>query len=122
MGTEESDDVRAALQAMSEATDRTIEERERDGRITADDARHLRARYTHLHRLAGGTPTTSDTARSAAERDVLAAQRAALIDLRTRGEIDNTVQRKLLRVLDLEEERFAPQDDESENGANPRSS
>ena len=41
-----------------------------------------------------------------AEREVIEAQRRALIDLRARGEIDNTVLRRVLTSLDLAERRL----------------
>jgi head-tail adaptor len=90
---------------MAEAALARIEELERDGRLTTDDAARLREMYEHKREHAAGHPQ-EERERLAAEREVLVAQRDALIDLRERGEIDNTVLRQLQRSLDIAEERL----------------
>jgi CPA1 family monovalent cation:H+ antiporter len=44
------------------------------------------------------------------QREIIAAQRSAVIRLRDQGQIDDEVLRTLERELDLEEQRFAVQE------------
>jgi ribosomal protein L19E len=83
---------------------------EREGRIDAGHADVLRRRYEHekLATQKAGRGEAADQERQhwQAEREVIAAQREALIELRSRGEIDNAVLRRVLNSLDLAERRI----------------
>jgi monovalent cation/hydrogen antiporter len=106
---EETEDLRRAYKGTSEAALARIAELERDGRIDPDHARTLRRRYEHIRTEADmRTPEALKHERrhSEAEREVIEAQREALIELRQRGEIDNVVLRGIQRSLDLSESRL----------------
>jgi len=102
---EEDEDLRRGILGMSEAALERLAELERDGRIPAEHALTLRRRYQHKRRHVKGHDPEERTALEA-EREVIAAERAALVAMRQRREIDNVVQRRLLRVLDVAEERL----------------
>jgi len=110
-GEEEQDDVRRGILGMTKAALKRIDELEKKSKIGADHARELRRQYQHKRSHADGSlgeeHTADERAELDAEREVLAAEREALRELRQRGEIDNVVQRRLLRVLDVAEERLA---------------
>ena len=106
---EESEDLRRAYKGTADAALARIGELERDGRIDVEHAQTLRRRYEHLRAQAGAHGPESQTHQRrhfAAEREVIDAQRKALIDLRERGEIDNAVLREIQRSLDLSESRL----------------
>ncbi len=107
---EEVEDLRRAVDAVASAALRRIDELERGGQLDAAHASALRRRYEHERQL-GRKATAGDLPEIErrhwrAEREVIAAQRRALIDLRARGEIDNTVLRRVLTSLDLAERRL----------------
>ncbi len=104
-GTEERDELRHALLRSAEAALDRIRELQAEGRIDADHARVLRKRFEHTRELelAGEDPEAVDHAarHREAEREVIEAQRNAVIELRERGEIDNVVLRRVQAQLDL---------------------
>jgi CPA1 family monovalent cation:H+ antiporter len=104
------EDLRRALAGVAAAALKRIDELERDGQLDSDHASALRRRYEHeqlLGRKVTGDGLPEDERRHwQAEREVIEAQRRALIDLRARGEIDNTVLRRVLTSLDLAERRL----------------
>lgn len=102
---EAAEDMQRGLLGMSEAALGRIDQLEREDRLDADDARRLRRRYEHHRHHAAGHPD-DELERIEAEREVLAAERSALVAMRERGEIDNTVLRRLQRALDISEERL----------------
>jgi monovalent cation/hydrogen antiporter len=104
-GAEQDEDLQRGIVGMSKAALERLDELQHDGRIDADHARRLRHDYEHRRRHAEGHPE-SERAAFEAELEVLRAERAALIEMRQRGEIDNVVLRRLQRVLDITEERL----------------
>jgi Na+/H+ antiporter len=103
-GTEERDELRRALIRSAEAALERIDELESDGRIDAAHAETLRDQFEHKRDLqsAGDDQDAVDHAarhRDAA-REVIAAQRKAIIEMRERGEIDNVVLRRVQADLD----------------------
>jgi len=109
-GSEEDEDLKRALSAVSQAALERISALEREGRIDPEHAKVLRRRYEHLRQRAerAPDPTSREAARrqSSAEHEVIEAERQALIALRERGEIDNVVLRRIQRALDLEHSRI----------------
>ncbi len=104
-GAEEDEDMERALLGMSKAALARLEKLRGDRSIGAADAARLRKRYEHLRSHAGGHPDHEDAVFDA-ERQLLDAERDELIAMRARGEIDNTVQRRLQRALDIARERI----------------
>ena len=102
---EQDEDLQRGIVGMSEAALTRLDQLQRDGRIDAENARRLRHGYEHRRRHADGHPE-GERAAFEAELEVLSAERAALVELRQRGEIDNVVLRRLQRVLDITEERL----------------
>lgn len=111
-GSEERKDLDRAVEALSHAALETIDRLERDGRLDPRHAWVLRRRYeplSELRRASGTAAAVRERRRSAsAEHEVIEAQRAALVALRERGEIDNAVLRRIQRSLDLAESRLDP--------------
>jgi CPA1 family monovalent cation:H+ antiporter len=110
-GTEEADEMRRALIASSDAALARIDELETEGRIDAAHASSLRAKFAHRRELQTESEN-GDAARHAAEhvdveRELIAAQRKAIIEMRERGEIDNVVMRRLQADLDSASARGA---------------
>ncbi len=109
----EEQEVRRALHAATEAALRRLDELEREGRVDQSHAALLRARYGDLRRRyeAGGEDARRAVLeRYAVELELLEAERAAILDLRRRGEIENKVLRRLQLTLDIAEtglQRFA---------------
>ena len=101
---EEDVEVRQAVLAMSKAALHELDAIEAEGQIPAQEIRRLRRRYEHLRDHVDGHPEEEHV--FDAERRVLDAERRTLIEMRDRGEIDNTVLRGLQRTLDLAEERL----------------
>jgi CPA1 family monovalent cation:H+ antiporter len=110
-GQEEERELRRALLAMSQAALQRLGQLEREGNIEANRATELRRRYEFLRQKLDGDADEGARIELEAERDLVAAERAALIRLRELGEIDNTVHRRLQRALDLEEERLSRRSD-----------
>ncbi|HMD02123.1 MAG TPA: hypothetical protein VKG44_04065, partial [Candidatus Baltobacteraceae bacterium] len=77
------------------------------GQINERVAEDLRWHYQHLRTAAGGQADDGVRSHLSAERAALRAARQALIGARERGEIDNTVLRRLQHTLDVADERVA---------------
>jgi Na+/H+ antiporter len=109
----EEQEVRRALHAATEAALRRLAELEREGRVDPPHAELLRARYGDLRRRYEGGGEDEQRGvleRYAVELELLEAERAAILDLRRRGEIENKVLRRLQLTLDIVEtglQRFA---------------
>jgi CPA1 family monovalent cation:H+ antiporter len=103
-GTEERDEVRLALVRSAEAALVRIDELERDGRIDAEHAAGLRARFEHRRELQQEDDQPEHAEHVArhvdVERELVDAQRRAIIELRERGEIDNVALRRVQADLD----------------------
>lgn len=101
---EEDEDMRRGIEGISRAALVELAAIESEGLIPPEEITRLRRRYEHHRRHAAGHPAQEEAVFEA-ERRLIAAQRRALDDMRERGEIDNTVMRHLLRMLDLSVER-----------------
>ena len=112
----EDDDVsraeeRKALGAMAAAALARLDELEGRGRLEPRIAEVLRGRYERRMAQFGRNRGTLEADRedkmaqqlARVEQEILDAQRAALIDLRNRGEIDNVVLRHLQLLLDMQQ-------------------
>lgn len=98
---------RIALAATARAALKRIDELERDGTIPHEMLEHLRKRFSS--RWAEFAPGERDGAVAQmtalyrkTENELLDVQRETLIGLRSKGTIDNTVMRRIQRLLDLE--------------------
>jgi len=114
---EEEADLRRGILGMSAAALGRIEQLEQDGRLSPGDALRLRRRHEHRRDHVEGHDDAERGVKDA-ELEVIAAERTALIDLRERGEIDNTILRRLQRALDTSQERLNYISDPSEE-SNP---
>ena len=103
--SEEDEDTRRAIVGMSQAALKRLDEIEKSREIPSDEALRLRRRYEHKRDHADGHPE-EEAAVVAVERELLKAERDALIVMRARGELDNTTQRRMQRVLDIAFERL----------------
>jgi CPA1 family monovalent cation:H+ antiporter len=96
---------RVALAATARAGLECLEQMEREGnvpRLVLElQRKRLRARYAEFGESAEGAAATTAAFRRV-ERHLLDTQRKRLIELRSEGKIDNTVMRRVLRVLDLQ--------------------
>jgi monovalent cation/hydrogen antiporter len=112
----EDDDVsraeeRKAVGAMAAAALARLDELEGRGQLESRIAEVLRRRYERRMAQFGRNRGTVEADRedkmaqqlARAEQEILDAQRAALIDLRNRGEIDNVVLRHLQLLLDMQQ-------------------
>ena len=111
---EETDELKAALAAMSRSARARLRALERDGRITAADAAMLARHYASRRRLPGAAVDEDERRRFDAEREVLDAERSSLAALRADGKLDNTVLRRIVHALDIAEEAIPDGD-----GADP---
>lgn len=102
--SEEQDELHDGLLGMSEAALTELDRIEGEGTLDAASIARLRRRYEHRRDHADGHPEEDGVLD--AERRLLAAERAALLEMREQGRIDNTVLRRLQRVLDISEERL----------------
>jgi Na+/H+ antiporter len=110
-GTEDADELRSALIRSADAALARIDELEADGSIDAAHAQTLRTEYEHKREL----QTADEDEHSAkhvthhvdVDRELIAAQRRAVIGMRERGEIDNVVLRRIQADLDLAASRGA---------------
>jgi CPA1 family monovalent cation:H+ antiporter len=111
-GDEEAEDVRRAIAGIDKAALERIDALEKEDRIDPAHAAMLRRRYEHEQRAAEDPDQVAVAEHLRrnwqAEREVIAAQRRALVALRRRGEIDNAVLRRVLTSLDLAERRLKP--------------
>jgi CPA1 family monovalent cation:H+ antiporter len=106
-GADEAEEA-AALAETAKAALARIEELERGGTIPKRILDHLRARFS-VRWAEFGEDGRDDVARATelyrqVERELLDAERRRLIALRDEGTIDNTVMRRIQRLLDLETE------------------
>ena len=111
---DERDELRLAMHAVADAALAAIDDAARENGLDEESTTLLRRRYEGMRdRYEDGDRALGDAeaiALAAAQRRVGAAQRAALVGLRERGDVDNTVMRRVLTLLDLREletERFA---------------
>jgi CPA1 family monovalent cation:H+ antiporter len=104
-GDEERDEIREAMVRSSDAALARIAELERDGQIDQVDADLMRRKFEHRREIQRSSRREGSMAHlarhAAAEREVIAAQRQAVIEMREHGEIDNAVQRQILTDLDM---------------------
>ena len=103
-GTEEHDEIRLALTRSYDAAIARIDELQQEGRIDPGHADALRRLYEHKRDLQDGVDTDTDghvAHHAEIEREVITAQRVAIIEMRERGEIDNAVLRSLQADLDM---------------------
>ena len=96
---------RIALRSISRAGLDRVDQLQRDGvfpeEILELHRRRLEARFEEFAAPSAGAARTTAQFR-AAQRTIVEAQREKLIELRTKGKIDNTVLRRLQRALDLQ--------------------
>ncbi|MFY9740176.1 MAG: Na+/H+ antiporter [Candidatus Cybelea sp.] len=99
------DEERTALAATARAGLECLDKLEREGSVPHSilelQRRRLRARFAEFGESAEGAAETTAAFRRV-ERRLLDTQRKRLIQLRTQGKIDNTVMRRVLRLLDLQ--------------------
>jgi CPA1 family monovalent cation:H+ antiporter len=100
---EGDEELRHAIVGMAEAALERLDRLERDGTLSGDELDRLRQRYEHRRNHADGHPE-DERAVLDVEGQLLDAQREALVEMRERGEIDNTVLRRLQRRLDIAQE------------------
>jgi hypothetical protein len=98
---------RLALMVTARAGLARLEELEREGTYPPNvlelHRRRLQARLEEFTAEGGSAKAARTTALfRQAQRELIEAQRAKLIELRAKGKIDNTVLRQLQRVFDLE--------------------
>jgi len=103
--SEEEEELRAGLLGMSQAALEELSKIEGEGRLDDRDLARLRRRYEHRRDDVEGH-SNDDDALVEAELRLLSAEREALLEMRERGSIDNTVLRRLQHVLDISEERL----------------
>lgn len=103
--SEEEDEVRDGLRAMTEAALQELNTIEAEGKLDKEAIARLRLRFEHRRQDVEGQSAGEDAIVDAEQR-LLAAQLQALLEMRERGSIDNTVLRKLQHVLDISQERL----------------
>jgi CPA1 family monovalent cation:H+ antiporter len=103
--SEEDDEMREGLLGMSKAALTELSKIQSEGKLDEAAVARLRRRYEHRRDDIKGH-VDGDRALVDAEQRLLTAQRDALLELREQGSIDNTVLRRLQRVLDISEERL----------------
>jgi len=102
--TVESDrEIRRGIVGMSEAALNELEAIAAEGNLNDEQVERLRRRYEHRREHVDGH-TDDELHAVEAETRLVGAERRALLEMRERGEIDNTILRKLQRVLDVAEE------------------
>lgn len=106
-GDEEREEKQRALVVTAGAALDRIGELERAGTLDAAHAQTLRTRFEHRREINRAAERGRDHLRRHfdVERELVEAQRDALIDLRERGEVDNAVLREIQAELDLAETR-----------------
>jgi CPA1 family monovalent cation:H+ antiporter len=107
---EDEAEIRTALAAMLSAATSYIDGMVQRGEITPDEATHLRMRSERRLRAHDADARRELTLDQ--ERQVVEEERATLISLRNRGEIDNTILRKLQYKLDLADAALPPRETE----------
>jgi len=109
-GTEESDELRFALVRTAEAALARIDELQSEKRIDDAHAETLRNVYEHrrdMKATEGGADGRHLARHREVERELIDAQRKALIALREQGKIDNVVLRRVQTDLDFATGRSA---------------
>ncbi len=101
---EDSNEIRAAMDAVTEAALHVVDDAERSGAIDHERAQLLRRHYEYGRALRDARAARQLTD---LKRDILEAQRRALLELRQQGKIDNTVLRRVLVAIDQEEQQLA---------------
>ncbi|MCA1717712.1 MAG: Na+/H+ antiporter [Actinobacteria bacterium] len=114
-GDEEREEIEARLQAAEAALEK-IDELENEGRVRKDTAERMRDLYEYrrrrfLARLEGQTENGEDYEERSQDyqrfrRDLLGAERAALLQLRNEGRLSEEARRRVERDLDLEDARL----------------
>lgn len=107
-GEEAQEDVRRAVVTMSETALAELRKIEGEGNLPREHITRLRRRYQARRQYIEEPPEEAEAVFEA-ERRLLNAQRDALLSLRDRREIDNTVLREMQRMLDVSEERLERQ-------------
>ncbi len=112
-GLAEKEEAKARIRAAQAALER-LDEIAAEGWAYDDTVERARGQYTfRVDRYKERFDPETDGAREARSaqyqrlrRELLAAERGAVVDLRRRGTIDDDVARRVIRDLDLEEERL----------------
>ena len=110
-GAEEREELTARRAAVDAALDR-VDELEGEDWTREDTAERMRARIEYRRRRLAAATATGESLedRSVAYqtmvREVIEAQRRAIVALRNAGEISNEVMHRLERELDLEDQRL----------------
>ena len=112
-GLAEKEEAKARIRAAQAALER-LDEIAGEGWAYDDTVERARGQYTfRVDRYKERFDPETDGAREARSaqyqrlrRELLAAERGAVVDLRRRGTIDDEVARRVIRDLDLEEERL----------------
>jgi len=102
--SEDEDELRDGLLTMSKAALEELDAIAEEGGLDDAAVARLRKRYEHRRDHVDGQPEADPIL--TAERRLLDAERRALLEMREQGSIDNTVLRRLQRVLDISEERL----------------
>ena len=105
--SEEGEELKKAMAALADAALKRLDELQRDEGLDESEAHRLRRYYEHKREHLEGHPESERQAIEA-EAELLKVERETLVDLRRRGEIDNTVLRRIQRRLDIGEERLGP--------------
>ena len=103
--SEDDDEVRDGLLAMSEAALQELAAIDAEGKLDKEAVARLRRRFEHRRQEIDGQSAGEDAIIDAEQR-LLDAQRRALLEMREDGSIDNTVLRRLQHVLDISQERL----------------
>ncbi len=110
IGNEERDEIRQALIRSYDAALRRVVDLEEQGRLDPVPAQVFRQQFEHRREAlteSGDDGHAEHLRHADAEREITAAQREAVIDMRDRGDIDNVVMRRVLATLDLAASRLA---------------
>jgi CPA1 family monovalent cation:H+ antiporter len=107
-GTDEREE-RLALAATAKAALKRLDELQHSGNVPPEIVEILRRRFGRRWSEFGADGATNEAARGAHlyrefEADLIGAQRKALLRLRREGRVDNTVLRRVQRLLDLQAE------------------
>jgi CPA1 family monovalent cation:H+ antiporter len=106
---EEGEDLKRAWDGAASAALKCIDQLEADGKIAPDHATMLRKKFERKRTLAqrrdDPAAVKAEERELDAERQVIGAERNALVQLREKGEIDNAVLRYVQAHLDLAEQR-----------------
>jgi monovalent cation/hydrogen antiporter len=112
-GLERKEEAKARIKAAEAALQR-LEEVVDEGWVNADTAERMRGLYgfrqdrfrSRFDPDSDGSAEERSAAYQRLRRELLDAERRAVLDLRRQGTIDDAVMRRVTRDLDLEEERL----------------